>query len=42
VQSYGPLNSDNSDIILGVGGHPYILQQEWSNRVNRCAFSQGR
>jgi hypothetical protein len=37
VQSYGPLNASNGDIVLG--GHSYFLQEEWSNLVNRCAFS---
>ena len=32
-----PRNSDGSDIIIN--GHPYILQQEYSNRQSRCSMS---
>jgi hypothetical protein len=35
--SFGPLAADNSDVSLH--GHPYLLQQEWSNKVNGCASS---
>ncbi len=36
-QSFGTLNADDSNVVLH--GDPYLLQQEWSNKVNGCAFS---
>jgi hypothetical protein len=35
--SFGSLNADGSNIILH--GHPYLLQQEWSNTLGHCSFS---
>jgi hypothetical protein len=34
---YGPLNPDNSNVVLH--GHPYKVQQEWSNTISECALS---
>lgn len=38
VGDYGTIQPDGSDVTLA-HGHTYILQAEWSNRANRCAFS---
>jgi hypothetical protein len=35
--NFGPTDSRGADITIN--GHPYIVQQEWSNRVNGCSMS---
>ncbi len=37
VTSFGSLNPDDSNVTLH--GHPYLLQEEWSNTLGRCSFS---
>lgn len=34
------VNSDNSDIHLGIHGDPYYIQSEWSNSNNGCTLSE--
>ncbi len=36
---YGSIGADGSNIALG--GHPYIMQQEWSNAANNGAANSG-
>jgi hypothetical protein len=35
---FGAIRSDGSNVTLG-HGHTYLLQSEWSNRADGCAFS---
>lgn len=35
--TFGPTDSRGADITIN--GHPYIVQQEWSNRVAACSMS---
>ena len=35
--TFGPVNLQGADITLN--SHPYLLQQEWSNAISGCAFS---
>jgi len=35
--TYGALNADNSNVVLH--GHPYRVQQEWSNLISACTLS---
>jgi hypothetical protein len=34
--TFGPVNSQGADVSLN--SHPYLLQQEWSNKINACAL----
>ena len=35
--NFGPTNAQGADLVAN--GHPYIVQQEWSNRVSGCSMS---
>jgi hypothetical protein len=39
VRNYGARASDGSNVSLN--GHPYLIQQEWSNRDGGCVLSSG-
>jgi hypothetical protein len=35
--TFGPTDASGAD--LYANGHPYIVQQEWSNKISGCSMS---